>query len=73
MFKNIKKLRCTTKRQIVTENLLACHLSYLVCVDVSGTVALATVVTPKVTQEPPGQTREVPLIQRNVQFRPFAS
>lgn len=61
------------KRLIVTEKLRACDVSYLVCVNVGGTVALAAVVTPKITQKPPGQAGEVPLVQRNFQFRPFAS
>lgn len=48
------------------------ELSYLVCVDVGGPVAPAAVVTPKVTQEPPGQARQIPLIERNIQFGSFA-
>lgn len=47
-------------------------VSYLVRVNVRGAVAPAAVVTAEVTQEPPGQTREVPLIQRDVQLGPFA-
>lgn len=49
------------------------HLpSYLVCVDVSGAIALAAVVTTEITQKPPWQAREVPLVQRNIQFGPLA-
>lgn len=46
--------------------------SYLVCVDVSGTVAPSTIVVTKITQKPPRQTGEVPLVKGNVQFGPFA-
>lgn len=65
-------MKSALKRLTVQEKLPACDSSYLVCVDVSGTVALAAVITPEVTQKPPGQARQVPLIQRNVQFRSFA-
>lgn len=49
------------------------ELSYLVCVDVSGPIASAAVVTSEITQEPPGQARQIPLIKGNIQFGPFAS
>lgn len=46
--------------------------SYLVSVDVRGAVAPAAVITTEITQEPPGQAREVPLVQGDIQFGPFA-
>lgn len=48
------------------------ELSYLVRVDVGGAVASAAVVTAEVTQEPPGQARQIPLVKGNVQFGSFA-
>lgn len=54
-------------------NFLTTHeVSYLVCVDVSGAIAPRAVVTAEITQKPPGQAREVPLVQSNIQFGPFA-
>lgn len=51
---------------IVCRSFLATNVSYLVCVDVSGAVAPSTVVITKITQKPPRQTREVPLVEGNV-------
>lgn len=48
-------MKSTLNRLTVQEKLLACDTSYLVCVNVSGTVALAAVITPEITQKPPGQ------------------
>lgn len=53
-------------------NFLTHEVSYLVCVDVSGAIAPAAVVTTEITQKPPGQAREVPFVQSNIQFGPFA-
>lgn len=54
-------------------NLLTHKVSYLVGVDVSGAVAPTAVVTTEITQKPPGQAREVPLIESDIQLGPFAS
>lgn len=52
--------------------MVRCCCSYLVCVDVSGAVAPSAIVVTKITQKPPRQTREVPLVKGNVQFGTFA-
>ena len=54
-------------------NLLITHeVSYLVCMDVSGAIAPTAVVTTEITQKPPGQAREVPLIKSDIQLGSFA-
>ena len=40
--------------------------------DVSGAIAPTAVVTTKITKKPPGQAREIPVVQSNIQFGPFA-
>lgn len=52
--------------------LAAREVPYLVCVDVSGAIAPAAVVITEITQKPPGQAREVPLIQSNIQLGSLA-
>lgn len=47
-------------------------VSYLVCVDVSGAIAPAAVVTTEITQKPPRQAGEVPFVQSNIKFGPLA-
>lgn len=51
---------------------LLLQLSYLVCVDVGGAVASAAAVASEVTQEPPGQAGQIPLVEGNIQFGSFA-
>lgn len=41
--------------------------------DVSGTVTSSAVVTSEITQKPPGQARQVPLIKSNIQLGSFIS
>lgn len=52
--------------EVLNSSLIICHVSYLVCVDVSGAVASAAVVTSQISQEPPGQTGEIPIIQSDI-------
>lgn len=40
--------------------------------DVSGAIAPTAVVTTEITQKPPGQAREVPLIKSDIQLGSFA-
>lgn len=66
-------LRASTSAFKLLVHFLTTHeVSYLVCVDVSGAVAPAAVVTSEITQKPPGQAREVPVVQSYIQFGPFA-
>lgn len=66
-------MKCKKKKDKEKVTPATLELSYLVCVDVSGPIASAAVVTSEITQEPPGQARQIPLIEGNIQFGPFAS